>query len=184
MPARPGGPGQVPGPGGGRSRAKEDDGILPQGNVACSSTHPNPQAAVRPQRRISGWAEGGGWSTQPGSGCGPPPGLALNSFSPGRRGRGKRNISMFSLPTTVSHLFRGHQVLGDSAPELPPDLAQQNTLADPSSQICLSVRTQPPNREGGPKHSPQSTSLGSQQTPTKEDQVRIYPQKKVLTSHT
>lgn len=50
---------------------------------------------------------------------------------------------MSSLPTMVSHLFRGHQVLGDSAPELPPDLAQQNTLADPSSQICLSVRTSP-----------------------------------------
>lgn len=48
---------------------------------------------------------------------------------------------MPSLPHVVSSLFRGHQVLGDRAPEFPPDPAQQNTLATPFPHNCLSVRT-------------------------------------------
>lgn len=48
---------------------------------------------------------------------------------------------MPSLPHVVSSLFRGHQVLGDRAPEFPPDPAQQNTLFSHFPHNCLSVRT-------------------------------------------
>lgn len=111
------------------------------------------------------------------SGCRPPPPheLALNSFTPGVKGD-RRVISMPSLP---AHLFRGHQVLGDNAPELPPGPAQQSALDNPSP-ICLSLgtrldRPQVTQTEDGPELSTQSILLRSPQTPTKEAQVRIDP---------
>lgn len=44
------------------------------------------------------------------SGCGPPPGLALDSFTTRARESGRREIAMTSLPVVVPHLFRRHKV--------------------------------------------------------------------------
>lgn len=90
---------------------------------------------------------------------------------------------MPSLPRVVSSLFRGHQVLGDRAPEFPPDPAQQNTLATPFPHNCLSVRTSldqalATQQRRGPKTISCPHSLGSQQTSTKEAQFRLYPPEK------
>lgn len=89
---------------------------------------------------------------------------------------------MPSLPHMVSSLFRGHQVLGDRAPEFPPDPAQQNTLVTPFPRNCLSVRTSLdqalsyPTEEGTQNH--HLSTLSGISDSTKEAQFRLYPPEK------
>ena len=124
-----------------------------------------------------GWVGGG--SALPASGCGPPPETL------GVRGEGE---GKFQGPPCPTWFPVSSEVLGDRAPEFPPDPAQQNTLVTPFPHNCLTVRTSLdqalsyPTEEGTQNHH-LSTLSGISADFNQRSSIQTLSPRKVSTSH-